>query len=153
MIFLVGFGALVFSNFINLAGLPEAMIDFITSLDVPPIGVVIAICVIYVVLGCVYDSLAMLLLTVPIFYPIVEALGVDGIWFGIVVIIVVEIGLITPPIGMNVFMVKTVLRDVDIWTVFNGIWPFLFATFVGLAAICAFPQIALLLPDLMLSLR
>ena len=153
MIFLVGFGALVFSNFINLAGLPEAMIDFITSLDVPPIGVVIAICVIYVVLGCVFDSLAMLLLTVPIFYPIVEALGVDGIWFGIVVIIVVEIGLITPPIGMNVFMVKTVLRDVDIWTVFNGIWPFLFATLVGLAAICAFPQIALLLPDLMLSLR
>ena len=153
MIFLVGFGALVFSNFINLAGLPEAMIEFITSLDVPPIGVVIAICVIYVLLGCVFDSLAMLLLTVPIFYPIVEPLGIDGIWFGIVVIIVVEVGLITPPIGMNVFMVKTVLGDVDVWTVFNGVWPFLCATLVGLALICAFPQIALFLPDLMPSLR
>ena len=149
MIFLVGFGALVFSNFINLAGLPEAMIDFIASLDVSPLGVVIAMCVIYVVLGCVFDSLAMLLLTVPIFYPVVEPLGVDGIWFGIVVIVVVEIGLITPPIGMNVFMVKTVLRDVDIWTVFRGVWPFLAATLVGLALICAFPEIALFLPDLM----
>ena len=95
----------------------------------------------------------MLLLTVPIFYPMVEPLGVDGIWFGIVVIIVVEIGLITPPIGMNVFMVKTVLRDVDIWTVFRGVWPFVVATLVGLALICAFPQIALFLPDLMLDLR
>ncbi len=153
MIFLVGFGALVFSNFINLAGLPEAMIDFITALDIPPIGVIIAICVIYVILGCVFDSLAMLLLTVPVFFPIVEPLGIDSVWFGIVVIIVVEIGLITPPIGMNVFMVKTVLRDVEIWTIFNGIWPFLAATLVGLALICAFPGIALFLPDLMLNLR
>jgi len=99
------------------------MVEFITSLDVSPIGVVLAICFIYVILGCVFDSLAMLLLTVPIFYPIVQPLGIDGVWFGIVVIIVVEIGLITPPIGMNVFMVKTVLKDVEIWTIFNGIWP------------------------------
>ena len=153
MIFLVGFGALVFSNFINLAGLPEAMIEFIGALDVSPLGVVIAMCAIYVVLGCVFDGLAMLLLTVPIFFPIVESLGIDPIWFGIVVIVVVEIGLITPPIGMNVFMVKTVLRDVDIWTVFRGVWPFLLATLAGLALICAVPEIALFLPDLMLDLR
>jgi tripartite ATP-independent transporter DctM subunit len=153
MIFVVGFGALVFSNFINLAGLPDAMVEFITSLDVSPIGVVLAICFIYVILGCVFDSLAMLLLTVPIFYPIVQPLGIDGVWFGIVVIIVVEIGLITPPIGMNVFMVKTVLKDVEIWTIFNGIWPFLAATIIGLAIVMVFPQIALFLPDLMLNLR
>ena len=153
MIFFVGFGALVFSNFINLAGLPDAMVEFITSLDVPPIGVVLAICIIYVILGCVFDGLAMLLLTVPIFFPIVQPLGIDGVWFGIVVIIVIEIGLITPPIGMNVFMVKTVLRDVEIWTIFNGIWPFLAATILGLAIIIMFPQIALVLPNLMLDLR
>ncbi len=94
----------------------------------------------------------MLLLTVPIFYPIVQPLGVDGIWFGIIVIIVIEIGLITPPIGMNVFMVKTVLKDVSIWTIFNGIWPFLAATVIGLALIIIFPQIALFLPNLMLNL-
>ena len=152
MIFLVGFGALVFSNFINLAGLPEAMIEFISALDVPPLGVVVAMCVIYVLLGCVFDSLAMLLLTVPVFFPIVDQLGVDPIWFGIVVIVVVEIGLITPPIGMNVFMVKTVLRDVGIWTIFNGVWPFLAATLLGLALICAWPEIALFLPGLMLDL-
>jgi TRAP-type C4-dicarboxylate transport system permease large subunit len=82
----------------------------------------------------------------------VETLGIDGVWFGIIVIIVVEIGLITPPIGMNVFMVKTVLGDVTIWTVFSGVWPFLVATLVGLALIIAFPQIALFLPELMLFL-
>jgi tripartite ATP-independent transporter DctM subunit len=149
MIFMVGFGALVFSNFINLAGLPDAMVSWINSLDVSPLGVVLAMCVIYVVLGCVFDSLAMLLLTVPIFFPIIKPLGVDAIWFGIIVIIVVEIGLITPPIGMNVFMVKTVLRDVEIWTIFAGVWPFLIATLLGLALIIAFPGIALFLPDLM----
>ena len=152
MIFMVAFGALVFSNFINLAGLPNAMVDWINSLEVSPIGVILAICLIYVVLGCVFDSLAMILLTIPIFFPIVETLGIDGVWFGIIVIIVVEIGLITPPIGMNVFMVKTVLGDVTIWTVFSGVWPFLVATLVGLALIIAFPQIALFLPELMLFL-
>ena len=153
MIFMVGFGALVFSNFINLAGLPDAMVALIQAFDVPVIGVILIICAIYVVLGCVFDSLAMLLLTVPVFFPIVDSLGVDPIWFGIVIIIVVEIGLITPPIGMNVFMVKTVLEDVEIWTIFNGVWPFLAATLIGLALIVAFPGIALLLPDLMLNLR
>ena len=152
MIFMVAFGALVFSNFINLAGLPTAMVNWIDSLNVTPIGVILAICLIYVAMGCVFDSLAMILLTIPIFFPIVEPLGVDGVWFGIIVIIVVEIGLITPPIGMNVFMVKTVLRDVEVWTVFNGVWPFLGATLIGLALIIAFPQIALFLPDLMLNL-
>jgi len=152
MIFMVAFGALVFSNFINLAGLPNAMVDWINSLEVSPIGVILAMCLIYVVLGCVFDSLAMILLTIPIFFPIVESLGIDGVWFGIIVIIVVEIGLITPPIGMNVFMVKTVLRDVSVWTVFNGVWPFLAATLIGLALIITFPNIALFLPDLMLVL-
>ena len=84
----------------------------------------LAICLIYLVLGCVFDSLAMLILTVPVFTAILKPMGVDLIWFGIIVIIVIELGLITPPIGMNVFVVNAAIPDVDIWTVFRGIWPF-----------------------------
>ena len=149
MIFIVAFGALIFSNFVNLAGLTGAMVDFIQSLDVSAVGVVIAMCVIYLLFGCVFDSLAMLLLTVPIFAAILSPLGVDLIWFGIVAIIVVEIGLITPPIGMNVFIVKTVLEDVSLWAIFAGVWPFVVASLVGLALIVAVPDIALFLPQLM----
>ena len=149
MIFVVAFGALTFSNFLNLAGLPDLMVEWISSLDVSPVGVVLAMCVIYVLFGCVFDSLAMLLLTVPIFAAIVEPLGIDLIWFGIVVIIVVEIGLITPPIGMNVFVVKTVLEDVSLWAIFRGVWPFVAASLVGLGLIIAVPEIALFLPSLM----
>jgi tripartite ATP-independent transporter DctM subunit len=149
MIFVVTFGALVFSNFINIAGLTIALTDWIASLQTSPLGVVLAICLIYVVLGCVFDSLAMLILTVPIFAAIVKPLGVDPIWFGIVVIIVIELGLITPPIGMNVFVVNAALPGVGVWTIFSGIWPFLVAMLVGLALILAFPPIATFLPRLM----
>ena len=86
-------------------------------------------------------------------FPIVDSLGIDPVWFGIVIIIVVEIGLIMPPIGMNVFMVKTVLKDVGIWTIFNGVWPFLIATLIGLSLILIFPGVALMLPNLILNLR
>ncbi|MEQ8699737.1 MAG: TRAP transporter large permease [Bauldia litoralis] len=149
MIFFVAFGALVFSNFVNLAGLTSAMVDFIEALDVTPIGVVIAMCVIYLVLGCIFDSLAMLLLTVPIFAAVLTPMGIDLIWFGIVAIIVVEIGLITPPIGMNVFVVKTVLEDISLWAIFAGVWPFVIASLLALALIIVVPDIALWLPRLM----
>ena len=149
MIFIVAFGALIFSQFMNLAGLVDGMVALIEALDLTPVGVVIAMCVIYLVLGCVFDALAMLLLTVPIFAAILEPLGVDLIWFGIVAIIVVEVGLITPPIGMNVFVVKTVLNDVAIWTIFRGVWPFVVTSLLGLALIIIFPEIALWLPTLM----
>jgi C4-dicarboxylate transporter DctM subunit len=149
MIFIVAFGALIFSQFMNLAGLVDGMVAMIEALDLTPVGVVVVMCLIYLVLGCVFDALAMLLLTVPIFAAILEPLGVDLIWFGIVAIIVVEIGLITPPIGMNVFVVKTVLHDVTIWTIFRGVWPFVVTSLIGLALIIIFPQIAIWLPNLM----
>jgi C4-dicarboxylate transporter DctM subunit len=97
----------------------------------------------------VFDSLAMLLLTVPIFAAVLTPMNVDLVWFGIVAIVVVEIGLITPPIGMNVFVVKTVLDDVSLWAIFAGVWPFVIASIIGLALIIAFPDIALWLPALM----
>jgi tripartite ATP-independent transporter DctM subunit len=149
MIFIVTFGALVFSNFVNIAGFTDAMVAWIASLHASPLGVVLAICVIYIILGCVFDSLAMLILTVPVFTAILKPMGVDLIWFGIVVIIVIELGLITPPIGMNVFVVNAAIPDVDIWTVFRGIGPFIVAMLICLALVIAFPSIATLLPRLM----
>ena len=149
MIFVVAFGALIFSQFVSLAGLSDALVSMIQLLDVSPIGVILVMCVILVLLGCVFDSLAMLLLTVPIFTPILEPLGVDMIWFGIVMIIVVEMGLITPPIGMNVFVVKSAILDVDLWAIYRGVWPFIIATIICLALIMILPEIALLLPQFM----
>ncbi len=149
MIFVVAFGALIFANFTNLAGMVDGIVSAIEYFELSPVGVVLAMCVIYLLLGCVFDSLAMLLLTIPIFVAVIEPMGVDLIWFGIVAIIIVEIGLITPPIGMNVFVVKTVLADVRIWAIFAGVWPFVVASLIGLALIIAVPEIALMLPNLM----
>ena len=149
MIFVVTFGALVFSNFITIAGMTGAITDWIDGLNAPPLGVVLAMCLVYVILGCVFDSLAMLILTVPIFVAIVKPLGVDLVWFGIIVIIVVELGLITPPIGMNVFVVNSVIPDVTVWTIFSGVWPFLIAMIIGLGLVITIPTLATFLPSLM----
>ena len=105
-LFSVLIGAQIFSNFINLAGLPEALIAMVTAYDVPNFMVILMILGIYIILGCVFESLSMLLLTVPIFFPLVTSLGYDPIWFGIVVVVVTEISLITPPVGLNVFILK-----------------------------------------------
>ncbi len=149
MIFVVTFGALIFSNFITIAGMTAEITEWIESLQAPPLGVVLAMCLVYVLLGCVFDSLAMLILTVPIFAAIVGPMGVDLIWFGIVVIIVVELGLITPPIGMNVFVVASIVPETSIWTIFRGVWPFVIAMVFGLALILVFPPLATWLPGLM----
>jgi len=148
-IMLVGAGALVFSNFLTIAGLPSAMLEWIRSLDVSPLGVIAAICVIYLILGCVFDSLGMMFLTVPIFYPIVSGLGFDLIWFGIVVVLVVEIGLMTPPVGMNVFMLKSLAPDVPIWKIFRGTIPFVIVAIVCLGTMLLFPEIALVMTRFM----
>jgi len=147
MIYVVAFGAVAFSNFVAMSGLTGAIVRSITALNLSPLGVVLIMCAIYLVMGMVFDSLSMMLLTIPVFAAILVSLNVDLIWFGIVAIIVIEIGLITPPIGMNVFVVKSVVKDVDLWTVFRGVWPFVFSGLVALALVIAFPQIALWLPS------
>ncbi len=149
MLFGVLIGALVFSDFINRAGLPDALLDFVTSLDVSPMGVILVILAIYIVLGMVFESLSMMLLTVPIFYPLVQSLGFDLVWFGIVVVVVTEISLITPPVGMNVFVLSAVLRDVKPGTIFKGVTPFWMADIIRLALITFIAQIALFLPELL----
>ena len=140
-VFTVAYGAIIFSNFINIAGMPDDILKFVNDLDVPPMGVIFAILAIYVVLGAVFEGIGMILLTVPIFFPVVQSLGFDLIWFGIVVIMVTEISLITPQVGMNVFVLKTMLPDVSLWTIFKCIGPFFCADLLRLGLVVIFPQI------------
>lgn len=148
-LFLVVIGALIFSNFINRAGLPDALLGFITGNDLSPMVVIFIILAIYIVLGCVFESLSMLLLTVPIFYPVVESMGFNLVWFGIVVVVVTEISLITPPVGLNVFVLSGVLKDVKTSTIFRGVTPFWIADIIRLLLITLIPVIALFLPNLL----
>ena len=148
-LFMVLFGAMIFSNFVNRAGLPDGLINIVNSFDVSPLGVIFIILAIYLVLGCVFESLSMILLTVPIFAPVVEGLGFDLIWFGILVVVATEISLITPPIGLNVFVLKGVLKDVPVSTIFKGVTPFWIADIFRLLLLALVPSIALVLPSMM----
>ena len=149
MIFVISFGAVIFANFVNLAGFTGAISNWLIGLEISPLGVVIAICAMYLVMGCIFDSLSMLILTIPIFAAILKPMGVDMIWFGIVAVITVEMGLITPPVGLNVFVVKATIGDISLGTAFRGVWPFVLSMVLGLALILIFPQIATFLPSLM----
>lgn len=149
MIFAILIGAMIFANFINLTTMPAQLRDFVAGSGFPPIIVIVAILGIYVLLGCVLESLSMVLLTVPLFYPLVQHLGFDLIWFGILVVCVTELSLITPPVGLNVFVLRAVLPQVPMTTVFRGVMPFVGADIVRLAILVAFPWISLVLPKLM----
>ena len=148
-LFLVVIGALIFSSFITRAGLPDQLLGLVTGYDVSPMTVIFMILGVYIVLGCVFESLSMLLLTVPIFYPLVESLGFDLVWFGIVVVVVTEISLITPPVGLNVFVLSGVLKDVKTGTIFKGVTPFWVADIVRLTLITLIPAISLFLPSML----
>ncbi|MBY5932731.1 TRAP transporter large permease [Tateyamaria omphalii] len=148
-LFVVLIGAWIFSNFVNIAGLPGALSGFVTQYDLQPWQVMACILVIYILLGCVFESLSMLLLTVPIFFPIVIQLGYDPIWFGIIVVVVTEISLITPPVGLNVFVLKGVVGDVSTGTIFRGVTPFWVVDIIRLILLLAIPALVLFLPGQM----
>lgn len=143
MIFVIMFGALTFANFITLSGMTGVLVDAINSLNVGAVGVLIAIAVIYLVLGCLMESLSLMILTVPVFLPVAVAAGINPIFFGIFVVMMIEIGMLTPPVGMNVFTVKSMNPSIPISTIFKGTIPFLTANFAAVAALIAFPQLAL----------
>jgi tripartite ATP-independent transporter DctM subunit len=145
-LFLVLIGALVFSNFMNLIGLPAALSDLITSLGLGPMAVIFAILVIYLFLGMFMESLSMILLTIPIFFPIVTQMGFDPIWFGIFAVMVTELSLITPPVGLNLFVIKSVISDLSVGQMYRGILPFVLADIVRIIIIIAFPWIVMVLP-------
>ena len=148
-LFAVLIGAWAFSNFVNLAGLPEALQATVSAAGLAPMTVMLTILLIYLVLGCVFESLSMLLLTVPIFFPLVASLGYDPVWFGIVVVVVTEISLITPPVGLNVFVLKGVVGNVSTATIFKGVTPFWAVDIVRLALLVLLPGLALFLPQSM----
>ncbi|RTE64832.1 TRAP transporter large permease [Amphritea opalescens] len=148
MLFFLVIGAVLFSNFINLAGLPDSLRDMVLAMNLSPIWVIMAIIAIYILLGCVLESMSMILLTVPVFFPLVQAMGFDLIWFGILVVVVTEISLITPPVGLNVFVLKSVLPDVKLATIFKGVTPFWIADIIRLVLIATIPAISLLLPGM-----
>ncbi len=148
-LFAVLIGAWIFSNFVNLAGLPEGLLATVTALDMAPWMVMGLILLIYIALGCIFESMSMLLLTVPIFFPLVTSLGFDPVWFGIVVVVVTEISLITPPVGLNVFVLKNVVGDVTTGTIFKGVTPFWLMDIVRLILLLAFPALVLFLPSQM----
>jgi tripartite ATP-independent transporter DctM subunit len=149
MIFAILIGAMIFANYINMTGMPQELKAFVSESGFSPIMVMVAILGVYILLGCVLESLSMILLTVPLFYPLVQHLGFDLVWFGILVVCVTELSLITPPVGLNVFVLRAVLPGVPIWTVFRGVTPFVAADVVRLAILVAFPSISLFLPRLM----
>jgi tripartite ATP-independent transporter DctM subunit len=148
MIFTILIGAEVFGYFLSVSQLSFALVGFIESLGLPPAGVLLLILLFYLILGCFMDSLAMILLTVPIFYPLIVANGFDPIWFGVIAVVAVELGLITPPVGMNLFVIKSVAPDVPMAEIMIGVMPFVITDIIRLVILLAFPAISLLLPNL-----
>ena len=148
-IFMVVFGTLVFAQFVNLSGMPYDLVDLFADTGVGPLGLVCLIAGLALLMGMVFDSIGILLLLVPVFLPSLIDAGVDLVWFGIVIVVVVELGLITPPIGMNVFVVRSVQPDLALGTIFSGVLPFVLAMLVVLALVLAVPGIATSLPSLM----
>lgn len=149
MLFMILIGALMFADFVNITTMPADLKGFVSRFELSPIMVVAAICVIYVLLGTAMEELSMVLLTLPVFFPVVMHLGYDPVWFGILIVVVVEIGLISPPVGMNLFVLKTLLPQVPTTTVFHGVLPFMVADCVRFALLIIFPVISLWLPSLM----
>ena len=148
-VFTVLIGALMFGYFLTITQTPQKLTGFLTGLGVGPYGVLVLILLMYMVLGCLMDAMAMIILTVPIIFPVILQLGFDPIWFGIIVVMTVELGLITPPVGMNVFVIKSVLPDTSFSTIFRGVSPFVLTDVIRLVILVSFPVIALWLPGRM----
>ncbi len=145
-VFTVLIGALMFGYFLTVTQTPQKLAGFLTGLGLGPYGVLVLILLMYLVLGCLMDAMAMIILTVPIIFPIVTQLGFDPIWFGIVIVMTVELGLITPPVGMNVFVIKSVVPEASFSTIFRGVSPFVATDILRLVILISFPIIALWLP-------
>ncbi len=145
--FTVLIGAILFGYFLTVTQTPQNVTAFITGLGLGRYGVLMVIMGMYLILGCLMDAMAMIILTVPIIFPVITELGFDPVWFGVIIVMTVELGLIHPPVGMNVFVIKTVVKDVSFSTIFLGVLPFVATDLIRLAILIAFPIIALWLPS------
>jgi C4-dicarboxylate transporter DctM subunit len=148
-VFTVLIGALIFGYFLTITQVPQNLTSYVSNLGLNRYEVLALIMVMYLVLGCLMDAMAMIILTVPIIYPVIVQLGFDPIWFGIIIVMTVELGLIHPPVGMNVFVIKSVVHDVSFTTIFKGVIPFVLTDLLRLVILIAFPVIALWLPGQM----
>jgi tripartite ATP-independent transporter DctM subunit len=145
-VFTVLIGALLFGYFLTITQVPQKVTEFLTSLGIGSYGVLVLIMLMYLLLGCLMDAMAMIILTVPIIFPVVTHLGFDPIWFGVIIVMTVELGLIHPPVGMNVFVIKSVIQDVTFSSIFKGVLPFIATDILRLVILIVFPIIALWLP-------
>jgi tripartite ATP-independent transporter DctM subunit len=149
MLYFVLFGAMLFAKLVAFSGLGEGLVDFMRSAGLGPYGTLFAVLSVFILLGCVMDTMAIILICVPLFLPTLAAHGFDLIWFGVIVVVLTEIGLITPPVGMNVFVLKACLQHVPLKTIFRGLIPFISADIVRLAILISFPSISLALVKMM----
>jgi tripartite ATP-independent transporter DctM subunit len=149
MLFTLLIAATIFANFVNFTTLPGDLKSWITGQGFPPTMVIGAMMLIYIVLGTVMEELTMVLLTIPLFFPIVMALGFDPVWFGVLIVMIVQIGLISPPVGMNLFVINSLLPHVGLGQIFRGCWPFVTMMILALVILLMFPQLSLWLPSLM----
>src|SRR5881397_3380380 len=150
-VFTVLIGALIFGYFLTVTQTPQKVTEFLTGLGLGPYGILALIMVMYLVLGCLMDAMAMIILTVPIIFPVITHLGFDPIWFGVIIVMTVELGLIHPPVGMNVFVIKSVVKDVSFSTIFRGVIPFVVTDLVRLVILILFPLLATWLPTRMIA--
>ena len=148
-VFTVLIGALLFGYFLTVTQTPQKLTALLTGMGLGRYGVLALIMVMYLILGCLMDAMAMIILTIPIIFPVVTQLGFDPIWFGVIIVMTVELGLIHPPVGMNVFVIKSVVKDVSFTTIFKGVIPFVLTDILRLVILIAFPVIALYLPERM----
>ncbi|MBK6388458.1 MAG: TRAP transporter large permease [Rhodoferax sp.] len=149
MLFTLLIAATIFANFVNFTTMPGDLKEWITHLGLSPIMIIAAMMAIYVLLGTVMEELTMVLLTIPLFFPIVTALGFDPVWFGVLIVMIVQIGLISPPVGMNLFVLNSLLPGVGLGSIFRGCWPFVLSMVLTLGLLIAFPGLSLWLPSLM----
>lgn len=148
VIFTILLGAIVFNSFLAVTTIPMEIAQWVSGLGLPPITVIAIILLAYLSLGTFLDEMSMILLTIPIFFPVVVELGFDPIWFGIVIVLVVEMGMISPPVGITMFVVKSIAPDISMGTIFKGVLPFWLTTIIFAFLLVAFPEIALFLPNL-----
>jgi tripartite ATP-independent transporter DctM subunit len=148
MVLMIITGATIFGHFMAVTTIPFVLADWVSSLPIPKTAIMAVIIFIYFIGGFFMDSMALIVVTIPIFFPVVMNLGFDPIWFGVIIVLVAEMGVITPPVGVNVFVIKGIAPDIPLEVIFRGIVPFLAALILFTAALIFFPQIATYLPSL-----
>jgi len=149
MMFAIILGAALFGEFINLTGVHEGLLKLVQGTSLPPFGVILVMIVVYLLLGSVLESLSMILLTVPIFFPVVKAMGYDPVWFGILIVMVVEVGLIHPPIGINLYVIRSMMPEIPMMSIVKGVIPFIVSDLLRILLIAAVPGVVMWLPNLL----